>query len=361
MAKSISNIGTNDPAQLSADILSGWVKRAGVERETILAEINLLDPEAGLISDKSFRQWSTTGNFARSISGYSPEIKGARVVSIVQWFLKEEQHRLRPIILSDEMRKIIGLYQDIPVKNRLQLKALMHDLEIRNHERSSDFSFAKNWRTHFSDWPAFCFVIDPYWCIRATTRYEMALAGYSEDDMRDWGWWHRLLGSKAGKPKYLASSSRHSLRGPYADTYYQMQLNQFWNESADLREKKDPRYQTLISLLESDERFREMEKQISSTSASNQNIFGLPIPFFRKDRTLLWMMELRTAIPQTPGYRLISWMPLNEDSAEYAGEIRRMADESRLFSSHAYFLEDFAQHFSPVQKFALGLSSTSAP
>ncbi len=219
MVNKFSNIGTDNHALRSAEILACWIDKAGVERETILTEINIMNSLTGKISDKSFRQWCTTGNLSRLISGYNAQIRGERVVTLIEWFLKEQTHRLRSIMTTDELREMMRIYSDIPVKNRLQLKSLIHDLEIRNHERSSDFSFANNWRVHFSEWPAFCFVIDPYWCIRATTSYEMALAGYGEEDMHNWGWWHRLLASQGGEPKYKTESKRFSLRGPYADTY----------------------------------------------------------------------------------------------------------------------------------------------
>jgi len=62
----------------------------------------------------------------------------------------------------------------------------------RSGERQPDFSFATDWKNHLASWPAFCFVIDEYWCVRASTSYEMALAGYTEEDMKHWSWWHRL-------------------------------------------------------------------------------------------------------------------------------------------------------------------------
>jgi len=108
-------------------------------------------------------------------------------------------------------------------------------------------------------------------------------------------------------------------------------------------------------LLNSTDRFAEVYKAGVRQVDLHQQSFGLPVPFFRSDGALLWMLEVSSAIPKTDNYRLIAWIPLNQDSAEYQGEIQRQVDVGGKYSKKAYFIEDYAQHFSPTQRFALGV------
>lgn len=363
MDENNSKIGTTyflDENQESGTILSQWLRRSRVDRKMILTEIMRLNPDTGSIGEKSFKQWTSEGETARRVSGGNLELRGERLVGIVQWFLNEHTHRLQPVLQTNELRRIIELYPELPVKNRLQLKRLLHDLELREGERVADFSFATDWKSHFASWPVFCFVIDEYYCVRASTSYEMALAGYTEEDMKHWSWWHRLTASRSGQPKYSPHSPRYSLRGPYNLNYYHVQLNQFYRDTESFRINHDLRYEKLIALLRTTERFNDMWKTSLGTKEELQQPFGLPVPFFRQDGTLLWMLELSTIIPNTKNYRLITWMPLNEDSAEYQGEIRRWADNCEKFSRRAYFIEDFSQNFTKEQKFALGIQEKKA-
>lgn len=353
-----SKIGTSQfhNADLeSAYILSSWLQRSGIERQTILEELKLLTGFEDDIGEKTFRQWTSFGESSKRVSGLTPEIRGQRLVALVTWFLREHRHRSRPIMTSGELRQLINLYPDIPVKNKLQLRRLLHELEIYNGEREANFSFATDWKGHLASWPIFCFVIDPYWCVRATTCYEMALAGYTEEDMRHWSWWHRLLASKRGKPKYLPDGPRYSLRGPYTEAYYQYQIKRFWISTTKFRKNQDPRYSTLLEILQSTPRFNEVLS--AALELSDQTpLFGIPVPFFREDGTLLWMLEVTTIIPNTPDYQLVVWAPLNEESAEYQAQLRRWADESGVYCKKAYFIEEFADCFDDEQKkFAFGL------
>lgn len=355
-----SNIGIEqfqDIDQASGRILAAWFKRSGVERRTILEEIKERDENLGDIGDKSFKQWTSDSESARRISGTTPEIRGDRVVALVRWFFHEHTHRARPVMSTAELRELIQIYHDLPIKNRLQLKRLLHDLEIQTGEREANFSFAKDWKNRFADWPVFCFVLDRYWTVRASTCYEMALAGYKEEDMTQWGWWHRLTASRRGRPKYTPDSPRYSLRGPYAEVYYCQQLERFRAATEPFRLAGDIRYGTLMELLQTTPRFSEMWGRVSCPPDLTANhSMGIPVPFFRQDDTLLWMLEVSTTIPNTPDYQLIVWVPLNEDSAEYQAEIRRWADEPGRYSRKAFFIEDFAVNFSEQQRLALGVS-----
>ncbi|HHX09184.1 MAG TPA: hypothetical protein GX730_07150 [Chloroflexi bacterium] len=346
-----------DENQESGVVLSKWLKRTGMDQKMVISELMRMNHLVGDIGEKSFKQWTSEGESAKRVSGSSVEIRGERIVTLVEWFFKEHSHRVQPVLNSSELRQLLDLYTDIPVKNRLQLKRLLHDLEIQEGERVADFSFAKDWKSHFASWPVFCFVIDDYYCVRASTSYEMAMAGYTEDDMKHWTWWNRLTASRKGMPKYSLKSPRYSLRGPYSKSYYQMQLNQFYRDTQNFRNNKDLRYEKLMNLLRTTEGFNEMWKSSLEDEQEYQQPFGFPVPFFRQDGTLLWMLELYTIIPHTNNYRLVTWMPLNEDSAEYQGEIRRWADSCDKFSRRAYFIEDFANNFTQEQRFALGVDT----
>jgi hypothetical protein len=340
--------------QRSGTILYHWIKRSGMNRGLFLNEIARNNPALEQFGEKSLKQWTSEGDSARRVSGNSPEVRGDRLVAIVKWFINEHLHRVQPVLTSSELRDLMSCYQDIPVKNRLQLRKLLHDLEINSGEREANFSFANDWKAHFANWPSFCFVLDEYWCLKATTSYELALNGYSEKDLNHWSCWHRLTASQSGLPKFSSGSQRYSLRGPYNQPYYSMQLNQFYGDTEKLRQARDNRYEVLMELLRSTENFNETW-EISLKSVDNyQQPFGIPVPFFRKDETLLWMLELRTTIPNTKNFSLITWMPLNEDTAEYEGEIKRWVDQSGKFNKQAYFIEDFSSNFSDRQKLALG-------
>lgn len=357
MEMSSSNLGNGqaEPSQISGKILSTWLERAGVDRRIILQEIERDNPQHDLIGMKSFVQWTSEGKSARLVSGSSVEVKGERLVALVNWFIKEHMHRLTPVVSSLELRDLMAQYSDLPVMFRLQLRRLSHDLEVYNGERQPNFSFATDWKSHFSQWPVFCFVIDAYWCVRASTSYEMSLAGYVEEDMTSWGWWHRLTASKLGKPKFNPDSNRYSLRGSYSEEYYSMQMSQFLSDTKHLREAKDERYLTLLDLLKSSNRFLEFYQTNIEKAHPVHNSYGLPIPFFRQDGTLLWMLEVNSVIPNTENFRLIAWIPLTQDSAEYQGELQYKVDTGKVYSQKAYFIEDFAQNFSASQRFAFGL------
>jgi hypothetical protein len=344
-----------DPDMLSGQIFSSWLHRSGVERKLILEELDKFSHNIGDIGEKTFKQWTSNGESAKRVSGSSPELRGDRLIALVKWFTREHLHRSRPVMSTAELRQLMSVYPDLPIKNRLQLKRVLHDLEILSGEREANFSFATDWKNHFADWPVFCFVIDSYWTIRATTCYEMALAGYHEDDMKQWSWWHRLLATRKGKTKYQPDSPRYSLRGPYADVYYCQQLERF-HSSTQSFSKDDQRFAALLKLLMATPRFADMWERATCTKEMTDSQFtGIPVPFFRDDGTLLWMLEVSTQIPNTADYHLIVWVPLNSDSAEYQAEIRRWADESGNFSRKAYYIEDFKQYFGEKECFALGV------
>ena len=211
----------------SGMILSKWLKRCGVRRNTILKEINNSKTTNVKIGEKTFQQWTSHGESSRRISATSKEEIGNRLVVIVSWFFKEHEHRHNPIIDTEELREIINIYDNIPIRNKLQLFRFLHDLEIVNGNHEAKLPIFTDWKKQLESEPLCAFVMDEFWCLRATTHYELAFAGFLEEDVKNWGCWHRLLASSHGIPKYKTGSPMGSTRGPYAKEYYARQMIRF--------------------------------------------------------------------------------------------------------------------------------------
>lgn len=352
-----SIIGKNefyDSDQISGEILSHWLNRSGVHRKVILDEINQNHQDSIPIGEKTFQQWTSSGESARRISGLTPDVQGNRVVAVVGWFFNEHRHRKNPVILPKEMRELFSLYQDIPIKNRLQLRRFLHDLELESGERSIDLPLMDNWQQRFKEWPIFGFVMDEFWCLRATSHYELALVGFREEDLFSWGCWHRLAASIAGKSKYSDGSSMRSLRGPYAENYYYRQMRRFRAATDKYLAKEDQCFLKLLELLNETPGFEQKYRSACETNPSRSSYSdGLPIPFFRPDGTLLWMLEVSAPLPDSNNDQLILWSPLTEDSDAYLAEFRSQTDLSGQFSQKSYFIEDYAKYFTERQRAAL--------
>lgn len=345
-----------DENQESGYILSAWLERSGVDRRRLLNELHTLNKHLEPIGYKSLQQWTSCGESSRRISGQTPEVIGNRLIAIVTWFIREHFHRTQTVVQLDELHRLSSLYQDIPVKSRLQLNRIIHCFNLEINPRPLDDYFAGDWRRSLEKWPAFAFVTDRYWCIHASSHYEMALVGHKEEDLTSWGWWHRLVSKRKGKDKYDNNSTMRSLRGPYADAYYRWQMLRFIADTEDLRLNNDQRYLNVMKLLHKTTGFTDIWNECRNVNhklLSGQ--VSIPVPFFREDGTLLWMLEVSSIIPDSDNFRLILWSPLNASSDEYLAEIRRWADEPGRFSKKAYFLEDYQEHFSEEEKVALGL------
>jgi hypothetical protein len=346
-----------DGDQVSGEILYRWLNACGVTRRTVLEEINQSDSLNENIGPKTFQQWTSMGDSAKKISAMTVKEYGNRVVAIVRWFFNEHLHRLTRIITCDDLIKIIGIYEDIPIKNRLQLKRILHDLEIANGEREAKLPTSHDWKKQLCAEPLCAFVVDRYWCLRATTHYELAFAGYEENDVKNWGCWHRLTASMRGVPKHVQGSPMSQTRGIYAKEYYIKQMTRFRLSINDLLQSEDERLVNLMDLLNETPEFcdywntsvKDEEEHLSSS-------IGFPVPFFRRDGTLLWMMELSTVISNTDGYRLIIWTPTDHDSNMYLADLIKSVDESNDFSKRCYFVENYADFFTEKQKIALGLN-----
>ena len=311
------------------------------------------------IGNKSFQQWTAYGEASRCISASNIKEKGERVVAIVQWFFKEHKHRLNSIMRTDELRKIIGIYIDIPIKNILQLERILHDLEIENGERSIQIPTPSDWKDLFRDCPLFGYVMDDYWCIRATTKYELALAGYTEKDIYDWKFWHRMTSSMEGVAKLSPLSQQRLLRGCYAQEYYKKQMARFrLSIEAHMNRKNEYRAKTLLDLLNDTDGFKEMWSSSKDLEVNIiSNLIGYPVPYYRDNGTLLWTLELSTIIPNTNNYHLIMWAPLNNKTGVYMASFCNEVNESNKFEKNAYFLEDYSSNFSKEQRIALGIET----
>jgi hypothetical protein len=340
-----------DLNQESGYILSSWLERSGVDRKKILEEIHVNNKHLESFSYKSFQQWTTYGIPSRRISGQTPEILGQRLVAIVEWFIKEHFHRFGSVVKLSELIRLREIYPDISTKSKLQLARIENSFDLEtNHPELNDY-FLGDWKKSLEKWPSFAFVTDQYWCIRASSHYEMALVGHKEEDLKNWGWWHRLVSTREGRKKFEQDSPMRSLRGPYADAYYRWQMMRFIADTDKFRKNDDDRYKKLIRLLNRTPRFKEIWKECCKY---NERILSgqvsIPVPFYREDGTLLWMLEVSSLIPDTDNYRLILWTPLNANTDEYLAEIRRWDDEPGRFSKKAFFVEDHQDFFTEEQK-----------
>ena len=342
--------------QISGEIFYQWLSASGVSRKVALDEINQSDLLSEKIGEKTFQQWTSANESAKIIGAKTSAETGARVVAIVRWFIKEHLHRRSCFIRTEDLEEIARIYDDIPVKNRLQLNRMLHDLKVANGELETKLPINPDWRNQLTQQPLCAFVMDRYWCLRATTHYELGFAGFEEKDVHDWGCWHRLAASVSGVPKHSQGSPMSRTRGPYANEYYVKQITRFRHSVADLLEQKDERLMTILELLNQTPEFKknwELSEQFEKQHLSSS--IGFPVPFFRKDGTLIWMMELSTVIANTNGFRLIIWTPLSRDTSMYLADLLKTLDESRAFSRTCYFVEDYADHWTAQQRKALGV------
>jgi hypothetical protein len=304
---------------------------------------------------KTFSQWTSDVASGKLISAQTEEARGMRVVAVIRWFIEEHSHRRQPVVRLHELERLIGLYSDLPVKYRLQLKRILHEFEIRSRlVNPEEFIESYGWRQQYSRWSVYGFVIDHLWCLRASNILDMELVGLEREDTRNWGWWHRLAVPVRGVTKYSNKSPFTSLRGPYAQTYYRYQMKRFSLILDKYLAVQDKRCTALFNLLKQTEGFEavlEESRRLGDVQMSDQ--IGVPSPFFRPDGTLLWLYELSVDIPGNQGYQLVIWSPVDNDGSEYLGELRRNAISKYREEDWTVFIEDYAQYFSPEQRLAL--------
>jgi len=346
----------HDKDLVSGTIFYRWLTACGVARKVALNEINQSDLVSEKIGEKTFQQWTSSNESAKKISAKNRFEMGGRVVAIVRWFIQEHMHRRGCFIRTEDLEEILRIYDDIPVKNRLQLNRMLHDLKVANRELETQLPINPDWKNQLTKEPLCAFVMDRYWCLRATTHYELGFAGFEERDVLDWGCWHRLAASIGGVPKHSLGSPMSQTRGPYANEYYIKQVTRFRHSVMDLLENQDERLMTVLDLLNETSEFKKnWETSIEYEKDHLSSSIGFPVPFFRKDGTLIWMMELSTVMANTDNFQLVIWTPLFRDSNIYLADLLKELDESKSFSKTCYFIEDYAQHWTPDQRKALGV------
>jgi hypothetical protein len=343
---------SNSPDQESANLLGLWRNRAGVEREKMRLDINRqLHHE---VNDDTFKTWFTN----KRVSARSRDALGERVVALVNWFVKrhmfEVSHYQTVVVTSDELETFLRLYPEISPMHQLQVRRRIYELNPMPAEELQRIFLPNNWQEQFRKWQIFALVMDRYWCVRAYTRYSLELAGFRPADAVNWHWWQRLALGVGGRTKFEGQSSMLSLRGPFADTYYLNQLIRFRTDTAELVETK--RYQALMHLLQHTtgfmDRWLSVEQALTAGRAPLQT--PIPVPFFRADGTAIWMLEVSAAIPDT-ALTLIVRLETDAVTSEYVAGLRHRTDSSTHYDRDAYFIEDFAHHFTPEQRFALGV------
>jgi hypothetical protein len=336
----------------SSQLLSLWLTRTRFPVEGLrqkMIEDKLLDSN---IKRPNFSLW-----FGKSrVTGQNSDDVGKRVVAIVEAIANFRRVSTVPIILPNELEEFITFYSDIPAKYRLQLRRLLHELQKESGQNYTDFFLSKDWRTQFSDWAIFGLVVDRLACIHAYSRYIMELAGLKEEDAKHWYWWHRLtLGTPDNR---RGQHSLFALRGVYADEYYTQQMLRFLYTAHEHKLNETKRYETLIGLLNDIDRtgqFKRLWNQSKAMfDAKTPMLPQIPVPFFRPDKTFLWMLEVSAPIPQTD-FELTARLATDDVESEYLADFRRQADEVHRGKSNALFIEDFAHHFSHDEKIALGL------
>jgi hypothetical protein len=179
-----------------------------------------------------------------------------------------------------------------------------------------------------------------------------------EEDAKKWYWWHRLARGWRGQSKYIGQNTNTltSLRGNYADIYYTQQMLRFMENTQHLTPEEQPRYDTLLKLLHKTTGFSDLWEQTEDKfEQGEQPPPFIPVPFFRPDQTLLWMLEIGALIPNTDGFLFTVRIENDPITAEYLADIRRKADEPGRYSQTAYFIEDYADQFSPEEKLAMGV------
>lgn len=145
--------------------------------------------------------------------------------------------------------------------------------------------------------------MDRFYCIRAYSRYTMELAGLEEAQAQNWHWWHRLAIGARGRSNGSGQNTLLSLRGIYADDYYTQHLLRFLLNAHQYKLLETQRYRMLVGLLHDCDQSGEFKRLWNQANTliqeGKQPLAQLPVPFFRPDKTFLWMLEVSAPIPQT--------------------------------------------------------------
>jgi hypothetical protein len=335
-------------AQRSAFLLHEWSQRCAPDRDMIFKELTDNGGFVEVIGRKNFDGWFRD----KRITARTREILGTRVVELVKWFLRE--NTIRKVIFPQELEAFISLYPELLPVDHLRLQRLLFELKFSQGNVEKHPYANKNWKDLFSEWTTFGFVRDRYWCVQACSKYILELTGLHERDAERWHWWQQLaLGTR------LTSEQTNpflSLRGVYADEYYFQQTLLFRWSFGD-EGKDDERYQRLITLLHSTLQFTQRWERVEEAFYDGvRPLTLLPVPFFRSDGTMLWMLEVSAPLDETEGYQFVARLATDAVTSEYLADVRRRADEEGRYKQNAYFIEDFAHNFAPEERFALGVA-----
>ncbi len=349
----VRDSGTADSFdQESASLLALWRQRAGVEKEKIRLDVNKRLREG--VSTDSFKTWFTH----KRISGKSRQTLGERVVAVVNWFVNQHlfdrRHYENTVVTYEELLHFLALYPEISPTHQLQIRRRLYELNPPQDEDVRAVFVPRNWQEAFRQWKIFALVMDRFWCVRAYTRYTMELSGLRPRDAVNWHWWQRLALGAGGKTKFEGQSSQLSLRGPFADTYYLNQMLRFRTDTADLVGTE--RYAMLMKLLHETTGFTDRWQASEHAVTTGRTPLQTPIPvhFFRADGTAIWMLEVSAHIPETI-LTLIVRLETDALTSGYVAELRHQADASPIYDRDAYFIEEFSDHFTSDQRFALGV------
>ena len=96
-----------DENQESGVVLSKWLKRTGMDQKMVISELMRMNHLVGDIGEKAFKHWTSEGESAKRVSGSSMQIRGDRIVTLVEWFIKEHSHRVLPVLNSSELRQLL--------------------------------------------------------------------------------------------------------------------------------------------------------------------------------------------------------------------------------------------------------------
>src|SRR5579859_2797169 len=289
---------TNEPAgfddndRKSAEILGMWAEKAGRKRKHILEQLLKTNRIDDAVGEKTFTQWFKI----KRVSAHYPELLGNRLVAVVQWFvtehLDEKKHYDTSIIDVEDLEDLIRLYPDIPAQNRFQLKRLLSEVKLSHGHSEADPYALKDWEQQISELPIFGLVVDQFGTIRAYTKYTLELAEIPLERLKQWVWWQRIA-------FHLHDSG---LRGSYAEPYYFHELLWFrWN----IKERElesNPHLLELLTLLKSSPEFARVWNDAEEAFANNiKPATLLPVPFFRSDGAVLWLVEVNVPISQENG------------------------------------------------------------
>lgn len=342
----------DDPDGQSTSMLSTWLDRAGMKQAFVYQELRERKELDAKASDRTFGKWFSSTKIAAD----DEEMRGDRVVAVARFFVRENGNRYQPVVLPQELETLLALYPELSARHKLQIKKLIYDLQTANGISYDDLFSSKSWREQFAEWTTFAFVVDKFFVIRAYSKYSMELAGLQEERAKYWYWWHRLASGDRKESKYSGQNSLTSLRGNYATVYYTQQMQRFMASTRELNPQEQARYDTLLKLLHKTTGFTDLWQQAEIKVEQGEQLpHFIPVPFFLSDQTLLWMLEVGAPIPNTDGFLFTVRIENDPITAEYLADIRRKADEPGRYSRAAYFIEDYADQFTPEQKLAMGV------